>query len=154
MPTRRVNQTQRKKRKTHITKKRLKGGCIPCLPPVAPLLGLGGLAAGATIISSSSSRAKDGKVQSESETRVMKNKNGRTMSIRVHEKDGDLKVRVGSKSFKTKPGETRDQALHRAIQHCEKRGYKGCSETSNKRKKRKKRSNNRDRIRYNSFRHT
>ena len=149
MPTRRVNQTQRLKRKTRVTKKRMRGGCIPCLPPMAPLLGLGGLAAGATVISRSSSRKKNGKVQSESETRVMKHKNGRTMSIRVHEKDKVLKVKVGSKSFKTKPGETRDQVLQRAIQHCEKRGYKGCSDTSKKRKKtkkRKKRSNKRPKI--------
>ena len=146
MPTRRVNRTRRLQRKTHVTKKRQRGGCIPCLPPMAPFLGLGGLAAGATVISRSSSRTKNGKVQSESETRVMKHKNGRTMSIRVHETNGDLKVKVGSKSFKTKPGETRDQVLRRAIQHCEKRGYKGCSETSKKRKKRKNRSNKRPKI--------
>ena len=139
MPTRRVKQTRRIKRKKRVTKKRMRGGCIPCLlPPMAPLLGLGGLAAGATVISRSTSRTKNGKVQRESETRVMKHKNGRTMSIRVHEKGKDLKVKVGSKSFKTKPGETRDQVLRRAIQHCEKRGYKGCSETSKKRQKRKK----------------
>ena len=71
------------------------------------------------------------------------------MSIRINETNGDLKVKVGSKSFKTKPGETRDQVLRRAIQHCEKRGYKGCSDTSKKTKKtkkRKNRSNNRPKI--------
>lgn len=148
MPPKRANR-RRSRRRTRVVRERMRGGCIPCLPPMAPLLG--GLA-GATIISRSFSRTNNGKVHRESKTRFMENKNGRKITISVDEKDGDLKVRVGSKNFKVNSGETPDQVLQRAIKHCEKRGYKGCSDRSGKTKKRsgkrKKRSRKRSALRH------
>lgn len=137
----RVRRTQKRKtRRRKLSKKRMRGGCIPCAP-LAPLVGLGGLA-GATFISRSSNiTQKNGKIKSESETRVMKHNSGKTMSIRVYEKNGVLKATVGTKSFKRKPGETRNQLLQRAIKHCEKRGYKGCSGRESNRTKKKKSKN-------------
>ena len=132
--TRRTRKRNTRRRK--LSKKRMRGGCIPCAP-LAPLVGLGGLA-GATFISRSSNLTqKNGKIKSESETRVMKHNSGKTMSIRVYEKNGVLKATVGTKSFKHKPGETRTQLLQRAIKYCEKRGYKGCSGRKSNRTKKK-----------------
>ena len=135
MPTKRHNQTRRKRRRRQT---QMRGGCLPCMSPLASVVGIGGLA-GVTMFSRSSSRTKNGKMHTVSETRVMKHKNGEQMSIRIYEKDGDLTVKVGSKNFKVKSGETRDQVLQRAIKHCEKRGYRGCADTSKKRRRTKKR---------------
>jgi hypothetical protein len=151
MPTKRANR-RRSRRRTRVVRGRMRGGCIPCLPPMAPLLGLGGLA-GATIISRSSRRTKNGQVHRESKTRFMENKHGRKITISVDEKGGDLKVRVGSKNFKVNAGETPDQVLQRAIKHCEKRGYKGCSDRSGNTKKRSGKRKKRSRKR-SAFRHT
>lgn len=153
MPSKRGNRKRSSRRRNRATVKRMKGGCAPCVPPLAQLVGLGGVFAGATVISRSSSRTKGGKIHNESETHFMKNESGKKMSIRVYEKDGDIKMMVGSNNFKVKPGETRKQALQRAIRHCEQRGYKGCADTSKKHgkrvrsKKRKKRTERRFRMR-------